>query len=283
MLSIREIKARTELFFKEKGVSDAKLDTDILIAHSLGVKRLDLYLDLDRPLTEAQLAELRPLVKRRANREPLQYILGSHEFCGLRLKVDRRALIPRQETEQLVELICERLSCPPQRILDLGTGTGALALALASKYPDAAVTAVDLSADALSLAMENAASLGLAARVKFLLGSWCAPLPAGQSFDLVVSNPPYLTAFEMTTAEREVTDHEPSNALVSGVDGLDDLRMIFAELPQYLAPGAVLALETGIAQTDALNELSKAAGLKGEMLPDWSGRPRFYWASAEAG
>lgn len=277
MLTIREIKARTELFFKEKGVPDSKLDTDILIAHSLGVKRLDLYLDLDRPLSEAQLALLRPLVRRRANREPLQYILGSHEFCGLKLKVDARALIPRQETEQLVELLLERLKSSPQRILDLGTGTGALALALAVKYPQSVVTAVDLSAEALSLAQENAVSLGLAERVQFLAGSWCAPLAAEQQFDLVVSNPPYLTEAEMTTAKPEVVDHEPTNALVSGSDGLDDLRMIFAELPQHLAAGGVLVLETGISQATELNQLAAHAGLRGEMLEDWSGRPRFYW------
>lgn len=280
MLTIREIKARTEQFFREKGVPDPKLDTDILIAHSLGVKRLDLYLDLDRPLTEPQLAALRPWVKRRANREPLQYILGTHEFCGLQLKVDRRALIPRQETEQLFELIVQRLDSAPQRILDLGTGTGALALALAAQYPQAAVTAVDLSAEALSLAQENAESLGLAPRLRFLQGSWCEPLAAGDCFDLVVSNPPYLTEQEMTTAEPEVIEHEPQNALVSGADGLDDLRLIFAQLPPHLAPGAVLALETGIAQAPQLDQLAAAAGWRGEMLEDWSGRPRFYWAAA---
>jgi len=280
MLSIREIKIRTELFFKEKGVPDAKLDTDILIAHSLAVKRLDLYLDLDRPLTVQQLADLRPLVRRRANREPLQYILGSHEFCGLRLKVDSRALIPRPETEQLVELIVERLDCTPLRILDLGTGTGALALALASKYPQAVVTAVDLSAAALSLAQENADSLGLNQRIKLLAGSWCQPLAQGAQFDLIVSNPPYLTESEMISAEAEVVQYEPLSALVSGCDGLNDLRMIFEQLPQHLASGGVLALETGVAQTAGLHQMAARAGLCGEMLQDWSGRPRFYWATS---
>lgn len=280
MLTIREIKARTEQFLREKAVPDPKLDTDILIAGSLGMKRLDLYLDLDRPLTEAQLAALRPWVKRRANREPLQYILGTHEFCGLQLKVDRRALIPRQETEQLFEQIVQRLDQAPQRILDLGTGTGALALALAAKYPEAAVTAVDLSAEALSLAQENAESLGLDSRVRFLQGSWCAPLVEGERFDLIVSNPPYLTEQEMTTAEPEVIDYEPQNALVSGADGLDDLRLIFAQLPPHLAAGGFLALETGIAQAPQLDQLATEAGLSGEMLEDWSGRPRFYWAVA---
>ena len=144
LLSIREIKERTEAFFESKGVANARLDTDALIAHSLGIKRLELYLDLERPLTESQLAELRPLVKRRANREPLQYIVGTVDFCDMELKVDTRALIPRYETEELVELVSEALSEKPNAILDLGTGSGALALAFAKRYPDASVDAVDV-------------------------------------------------------------------------------------------------------------------------------------------
>jgi len=279
LLTIREIKERTEAFFESKGVPNARLDTDTLIAHSLGIKRLELYLDLDRPLTAAQLAELRPLVKRRAEREPLQYIVGTVDFCDMELKVDRRALIPRFETEELVELACEALSASPKTILDLGTGSGALALALAKKYPEASVDAVDVSAAALSLAQENALALGLDSRVTFHEGSWWRPLGLGeQLFDLIVSNPPYLTDEEMTTAEPEVVGHEPHSALVSGVDGLDDLRLIFKEAASHMKPGGLLALETGIAQTEALDALAVAAGLQGECMEDLSGRPRFYFA-----
>ncbi|KRP35586.1 MAG: protein-(glutamine-N5) methyltransferase, release factor-specific [Opitutaceae bacterium BACL24 MAG-120322-bin51] len=279
LLTIREIKERTEAFFKSKGVPNARLNTDTLIAHSLGVKRLDLYLDLDRPLTEAQLAALRPLVKRRAEREPLQYIVGTVDFCDMELKVDRRALIPRYETEELVELVCEALSENPKMILDLGTGSGALALAFAKKYPEASVDAVDLSAEALSLAKENTVAQGLEARVTLHEGSWLCPLGSGeQRYDLIVSNPPYLTEEEMTTAEPEVVAYEPHSALVSGGDGLDDLRLIFKDAAAHLQPGGLLALETGIAQTEALNALCEAGGLKGESLEDLSGRPRFYFA-----
>ena len=279
LLTIREIKERTEAFFESKGVPNARLDTDTLIAHSLGIKRLELYLDLDRPLTAAQLAELRPLVKRRAEREPLQYIVGTVDFCDMELKVDRRALIPRFETEELVELACEALSASPKTILDLGTGSGALALALAKKYPEASVDAVDVSAAALSLAQENAAALGLDARVTFHEGSWWCPLGLEeQLYDLIVSNPPYLTNEEMTTAEPEVVGHEPHSALVSGVDGLDDLRLIFKDAASHMKPGGLLALETGIAQTEALDALAAAAGLQGECMEDLSGRPRFYFA-----
>ena len=279
MLTIREIKARTEAFFQEKGVPNAKLDTDILIAHSLGVKRLDLYLDLDRPLTEAQLVELRPLVKRRANREPLQYIIGNTEFYGLKLKVDTRALIPRHETEELIELIVERLETSPARILDLGTGSGAIALALASKYPAAQVTAIDQSVEAIALATENAIALVLNERVSLLQGSWFEPLDEGTQFDLIVSNPPYLTEAEMQTAAPEVISHEPHSALVAGSDGLDDLRIILSQAKRFLAPGGLLAMETGIAQSEALINLASEADLSGESIEDLSDRPRFFFAT----
>jgi len=279
LLTIREIKERTEAFFESKGVPNARLDTDTLIAHSLGIKRLELYLDLDRPLTESQLAELRPLVKRRADREPMQYIIGSVDFCDMELKVDARALIPRYETEELVERVSEALSVVPKQILDLGTGSGALALAFAKRYPEASVDAVDFSAQALSLAKENAITQELAERVTFYEGSWLCPLGLGeQRYDLIVSNPPYLTEEEMTTAEPEVVNHEPQCALVSGADGLDDLRLIFKDAAAFLKPGGLLALETGIAQAEALNTLAETAGLQGECIEDLSGRPRFYFA-----
>ena len=279
LLTIREIKERTEAFFESKGVPNARLDTDTLIAHSLGIKRLELYLDLDRPLTESQLAELRPLVKRRADREPMQYIIGSVDFCDMELKVDTRALIPRYETEELVERVSEALSVAPKQILDLGTGSGALALAFAKRYPEASVDAVDFSAQALSLAKENAITQELAERVTFYEGSWLCPLGLGeQRYDLIVSNPPYLTEEEMTTAEPEVVAYEPHSALVSGADGLDDLRLIFKDAAAFLKPGGLLALETGIAQAEALNTLAETAGLQGECIEDLSGRPRFYFA-----
>lgn len=277
MLTIREIKVRTEAFFIQKSVPNAKLDTDILIAHSLGLKRLDLYLDMDRPLTDAQLDALRPLIKRRAAREPLQYIVGSTEFYGLTLKVDARALIPRQETEELVDHIIGRLTEAPKRILDLGTGSGALALALASKYPEAVVTAVDQSRAAIALATENATALNLAGRVCLLEGNWWAPIPEGQTFDLIVSNPPYLTEAEMQTAAPEVVDYEPHSALVAGSDGLDDFRILIEGAAKYLSASGLLAMETGIAQSDALTAMATEAGLSGESVEDLSERPRFFF------
>ena len=279
MLTIREIKERTEAFFKKKSVPNAKLDTDILIAHSLGIKRLDIYLDLDRPLTEAQLTDLRSLVKRRASREPLQYIIGNTEFYGLTLKVDPRALIPRHETEELIELIVERLKAPPKRILDLGTGSGAIALALASRYSGAEVTATDQSEEAITLAKENALALNLSSRVTFIKGNWFEPLDEGARFDLIVSNPPYLTETEMQTAKPEVIDHEPHNALASGQEGLDDLGLLFKSVPRHLAEGGLLALETGIGQADAIKAMALEVSLHGQSVEDLSERARFFFAS----
>lgn len=278
LLTVREIKERTEAFFNSKGVPDARLDTDALIAHALGLRRLELYLDLDRPLTEKQLTMLRPLVRRRANREPLQYILGTVEFYGMELRVDSRALIPRHETEELVDQLVKQLHKAPQKILDLGTGSGALALAFARKYPDAQIDAVDVSSSALSLARENAKSLDLDSRIQFYQGSWFEPLgKGGNQYDLIVSNPPYLTQKEVVTAEPEVIDHEPRGALASGVDGLDAIREILGKSVDFLKQNGILALETGIAQQDELDALSKTANLKGRCIHDLSGRPRFYF------
>lgn len=278
MLTIREIQEKTVGYFAGKGVPNPKLDADLLIAHVLGLKRLDLYLDIERPLTDAQLSVLRPLVKRRAAREPLQYVLGTTEFCGMKLKVDSRALIPRQETEELVEQIRDRIVAAPQRILDLGTGSGAIAIALAITYPEAEVWATDQSEAALELANENAQSHVFGKPIQFRPGSWWDAIPQGTRFDLIVSNPPYLTEAEMQTAEPEVVANEPSDALVAGADGLGDLRQIIAAARSHLKDGGMLALETGIAQHEALGQFCAEAGLKGQGIADMSGRPRFYFA-----
>ncbi len=278
MLTIRDIQPKTADYFTGKGVPNAKLETDLLIAHVLGLKRLELYLDIDRPLTDAQLDTLRPLVKRRAGREPLQYILGFTEFCGMRLKVTPATLIPRQETEELVELLRDRIVTPPKKILDLGTGSGALALALATIYPEAKVTATDQSAEALAVARHNAQEIAAGTSIQFKQGSWFDCIDADECFDLIVANPPYLTQAEMKSAEPEVAGHEPTGALVAGPDGLDALKVILAGAGAHLSPGGLLALETGIAQHAALDTLAAKAGLKGESLDDISGRPRFYLA-----
>lgn len=279
MLTVLEIIKRTTEFFEKRGVESARLNAELLIGHSLGLKRMALYLQFERPLTEPELEKIRPLVKRRGNREPLQYITGETEFAGLKLKVDARALIPRPETERLVELLQERLASPPASILDLGTGSGAIALALAKIYPEAAVTAVDQSEAALALARENAAACGFAARVNFLVSDWFSAVPAGAQFPLIVANPPYLSDEETRAAQPEVKDFEPVMALSAGANSAAALERIIQGACSHLAPGGLLACETGIAQHPELLALGARAGFaRTESLRDLSGRDRYLLA-----
>lgn len=279
MLTVLEIIKRTTEFLEKRGVEGARLNSELLIGHALGLKRMQLYLQFERPLTEPELEQIRPLVKRRSNREPLQYIMGGTDFSGLKLKVDRRALIPRPETEYLIELVTGRLAAPPATILDLGTGTGAIALALATKWPAAMVTAVDLSADALALARENAAALGLTARVSFIASDWFTAVPAEARYELIVANPPYLSDAEVREAEPEVKDHEPLAALSAGADAAADLERIIRDARGHLAAGGLLACETGIAQHVRLQPLAAATGYaRTESLRDLTGRERYLLA-----
>lgn len=284
MLSLLEIITKTTDFFASKGVESPRLNAEQVVGHALGLKRMQLYIQFERLLTEAELEKIRPLVKRRAQREPLQHIVGTVEWGGLTLKSDKRALVPRPETEELLELILERVK-PAEgqilRVLDLGTGTGALALGLAKAWPTAQVTALDASDDALALARENAAATGLGERVTLLKSDWFSALPADAIFDVIVSNPPYLTDDEVAAAEPEVRLHDPVSALVAPDAGLADLRKIIAGAASRLVPGGVLALETGVGQHAALLAAVAAAGLKeGESRLDLRGRERFVFARA---
>ncbi len=281
MLTVLEIIKRTTEFLEKRGVESARLNSELLIGHALGLKRMQLYLQFERPLSEAELEKIRPLVKRRSQREPLQYILGETEFSGLKLKVDRRALIPRPETEYLIELIGGQLATPPATILDLGTGSGAIALALAAKYPAAQVTGVDQSAEALALANENATRLELSGRVQFLQSDWFAAIPAGKKFELIAANPPYLSEAEVNEAQPEVKDFEPKSALTPGGDGSADLQRILVDAPRYLEAGGVLACETGIAQHKQLMELAAKTGYsRTQSLADLTSRERYLLAFA---
>lgn len=279
MLSVLEIIKRTTEFFEKRGVESPRLNAELLIGHALGLKRMQLYLQFERPLMEPELEKIRPLVKRRGNREPLQYIVGETDFAGLKLKVDRRALIPRPETEHLVELVVQQLTAAPATILDLGTGSGAIALALAKHWPSATVTAVDESDDALVLAAENATTCGLAERVRFLKSDWFSAVPTGERFDLIVSNPPYLSDEETAATEPEVKDFEPRSALSAGANSAADLEKIIHEAKSRLNPGGLLACETGIAQHAALLKLAADCGYaRAESRRDLTSRERCLFA-----
>lgn len=281
MLTVLEIIKRTTEFLQKHGIENPRLNAELLVGHSLGLKRMQLYLQFERPLAETELAKIRPLVKRRSEREPLQYIVGTTDFGGLTLKVDRRALIPRPETELLIEIAKEKLAAtPPARVLDLGTGSGAIALALAKHFSGARVTAVDVSVDALALARENATVVNLAERVSFLQSDWFTALPADASFELIVANPPYLSDAETKETAPEVQKFEPWSALSSGPAGTEALAVIVREAKARLAPGGWLICETGIAQHVQLLEWLRAAGYANvESRKDLTGRDRFVLAS----
>ena len=275
MLTVLDIIQRTTDFFRTKGIETPRLDAELLLSHVLGLKRMDLYLQFERPLTGEDLEKLRRLVRRRGTREPLQHIVGDLEFANVVLKTDRRALIPRPETEELVEIIGSALSEPPARIADLGTGTGAIAIALADRFTNAQVLAVEISSEAAALARENVAASGVGDRVRVTEGHWREAL-AKSEFDLIVSNPPYLSEEEVASAQPEVRDFEPRGALVAGNAGTAALEEIIRLAPSVLAPGGLLALETGADQHEYLLGVAGDAGFATRRsLKDLSGRDRF--------
>jgi release factor glutamine methyltransferase len=252
-MTLLEVLQSTIDYFKKRSVENPRLNAEHLVAHTLKRKRIELYLEFERELIEAELAPLRELVRRRGQGEPLQHLLGTVEFAGQTFLCDKRALVPRPETEQLVEKIADcRLPIADCRILDVGTGSGVIALSLAAKFPEADVTATDLSDDALSLARENAERLGLTSRIKFLSGDLLTYV--NHVYDLIVANLPYVATGERGALSREV-GHDPEVALFGGERGDEIVRRLIAEAPPHLAPGGLLALELGIGQADDLAAL----------------------------
>ncbi len=260
-------------------------DAEELLSRLLGVPRSGLFAPGERVLTPGEAERLESWLRRRAAGEPVQYITGRAAFRDLDLAVDPRVLVPRPETEGLVELVLEALRAAGPgwtvpRVLDLGTGSGAVALAIAAEWPAAVVTATDTSAAALAVARANAAALGLGSRVRFLAGDWLGALGAGERFEVVVSNPPYVAAGEHATLPADVRDFEPSEALLAGESGLDATRAILREAPSRLVGGGLLALEVAAERATALaGEVSstrhwEAVGLRNDL----SGRPRYLLA-----
>lgn len=278
MQTLLETLKKAEEFLGRKGLAKPKAEVEHLFAGVLKMKRLELYLQFERVLNTDEITRLRDATMRRAAREPLQHILGTVPFRNLTLKSDRRALIPRHETEELVDLALG-LFTPEQAVLvlDLGTGSGAIALAIAHERQAWKVEALDASDDALSLARENAALTGLSERVNFAKSDWFSGVT--DRYDLIISNPPYLTDAEVASAEPEVRLFDPVAALAAPENGLADLRRILAAAPKFLNPGGWVVLETGIDQHTTLAEISIQVGLlEGQGKSDLSGRPRFWLA-----
>jgi release factor glutamine methyltransferase len=247
--------------FTKQDVDAPRLTAEILLAHSLQLDRVKLYTDLDRPLSKEELAAYRALIQRRMTGEPTQYLVGFKEFYGRRFLVDSRVLIPRPETELLVEGVLKLLpKDEPRRVLDLCTGSGCIAVTLACERPLASVWATDISKDAAAVARDNAERLGAGGRVTVLEGDlWQATGDA--RFDAIVSNPPYVKSGELRTLQREV-QREPQGALDGGADGLDIVRRIADGAHTHLKPGGALALEIGDGQGNAVNDILTRAGYR---------------------
>lgn len=244
--TIRSVLQWTQGYFKDKALDTPRLDAELLIGDALGLNRVRLYMDLDRPLSDDELTAIRERVRRRGRHEPVAYITGKRGFWKLELAVDARVLIPRPDTERLVELALAWLKDrPAPRVVDVGTGSGAIALSIAQERPDAAVTAVDVSPDALAVAEANARAAGLT-NVTCVRGDLLAALPAdGPTFDAVLSNPPYIPSADCETLMPDVRLHEPRLALDGGPDGLAIVRRLLPQAAARLAPGGLLMLEIG--------------------------------------
>jgi release factor glutamine methyltransferase len=264
-------------FLTQKGIPHARFDAECLIAHALRIDRLKVYLQFDRPLDPDELTLIREYLKRRALQEPIQYILGVREFFGHSFKVGPGVLIPRPETEQLVELAVDYLKGIPEEkrlVLDLGTGSGCIAISVA-KAISCQVWAVDISDVALRIAQENSINLGITT-IQWCQGSWFSALKDGDSvqFQLILSNPPYIPTGEKNSLEPQVRDFEPNEALFGGESGLEVYEILALSLYQRLLKGGVALLEL---HADGLNRvlpLFEKTGLKGMAYPDIQGYPR---------
>jgi release factor glutamine methyltransferase len=273
-MKLLDVLQSTTAYFEKRGIESARLNAEHLLAHSLGQKRIELYLEFERELSETELAPVRELVRRRGQGEPLQHLLGTVEFCGRTFLIDKRALIPRPETEQLVEFV--EIEKPAARILDVGTGSGVIAISLAARFPAAQVNAVDVSEDALDLARENAARIEAGARVQFAISDLLEAVDG--RFDLIVANLPYVATTERTNLSREVL-HDPEIALFAGDDGESLIRRLIADAPAHLEPGGTLALEIGVGQEGSLSALLQEKNYHGIVTKkDYQGVTRFVFA-----
>lgn len=301
----------TEQYFKDKGIESPRLDAEVLLAHVLEKQRIYLYVHFDEPLQPAELAAYREMVKQRVLHVPVAQILGEKEFMGLTFKVTADTLVPRPDTEILVQAAVERLKAmkgektatgvladesaaeepaegqpaggadaeqevaEPLHIADIGTGSGAICLSVLHYLADTVADTVDISPAARAVAEENAASLGLADRVTFHTGDLLQPL-RGMTFAAILSNPPYIPEADIATLAPEVRLKEPHTALSGGQDGLDFYRRLAKEAPAMLVPGGFMAFEVGIHQAEPVAALAKANPLiaRTEILPDYAGIDR---------
>ena len=275
-------------YLVEKGIENARLNAEVLLAHQLHVKRISLYLNFDQPLTEKEVSGYRHFIRRRIQHEPLQYITGTQEFWSLAFKVNPHVLIPRPETEILVDqaiTLAGSFHKAPLHILDLGTGSGIISVSMAKEVPEALILATDVSGEALDVARENAQNHGVSDRITFLQGNLFEPLmPEKPLFHLIASNPPYVCTHEIQGLFPEVALHEPNLALDGGKDGMNFLKKIICQAPQFLRPGGWLLLEMSPYQVEnALLTLAGTGVYQNESkIEDYSHRQRVVMAQLKS-
>ena len=267
-------------YFRDHQVESARSEAEILLAHTLGVRRIDLYLNHDQPLCEDELKRFKALIKRRVDGEPVAYITGTREFWSLALAVNPSVLIPRPETECLVEAVLPFLdenAGSPKRVLEMGTGSGAIIIALAHEHPEHRYVAMDRSAAALPMARQNAREHKVDHRIDWFCGNWDAALvPDRETFDLIVSNPPYIRSGDMNGLQPEIRNHEPRVALDGSGDGLKWIRHIIESAHRYLRAGGLVALEMGYDQGLDIRSIARKAGQYEpvRIIKDYSGHDR---------
>ncbi|MDQ6631771.1 MAG: peptide chain release factor N(5)-glutamine methyltransferase [Verrucomicrobiota bacterium] len=281
-MGVLEVIQRSADFLAKKGVESPRLQVELLLAHLLKMPRLKLYLNFERVLTEPELNQLRELVKRRGNREPLQHLLGTTSFCGLELAVNDKVLIPRPETEILAERAWKflnefsTLNAQPTTALDFATGSGCLAIALATNCPKTQIYALDISGDALIVADENAVRNNVSKKIKFCESDGFSELPKGIKFNLIVANPPYISTAEIETLEPEVRNYDPRIALDGGADGLNFYRKLANDSRDFLLAQGRLMLEFGEGQGKIIREIFEEKNWRIEAIEkDYSQRERF--------
>jgi len=259
--TILEVLKWTSRYFQGKGISNPRTDAEVLLAHALGVERIDLYLRYDQPLTADERAVYREFVRRRASGEPVQYITGHREFWSLDFEVTPDVLIPRPETEVLVEIAIKYLKERRfRRVVDIGTGAGVIAVALAHEIDGISVLATDISSSAINVARRNAVKHGVADRIRFIVMNLFESLLPDVKFDVIVSNPPYVSSEEYRKLDREIKNFEPSIALLGGADGLDVVRRLIVQGISHLTTGGFLFIEIGYGQAEAVRDFVSGLG-----------------------
>lgn len=262
-------------YFKSKNIQSARLDAEVLLSHVLRQKRIYLYVHFDEPMEQNELSKFREYVKKRAQHVPIAYIIGEREFMGLPFKVTKDTLIPRPDTEILVENVLNNVDKDKEiEIVDIGTGSGAIILSLLVNLPKAQGKTVDISSKAIEVAKENAVNLQVNDRCEFFVGDLFAPLN-GNKFDVIVSNPPYIPQKDIATLEDDVKEYEPVSALTDGGDGLSYYRRLLSEGKAYIKENGFIALEIGIYQSEDVKQIAMDNGWKNiKIVKDYAGIDR---------